>query len=129
MDELRVYVDALFARRGDTAENREMKEEIYGNLAARRDDLIAQGVPEAEAVRAAKAQLPSLDGVLGTVVRVNAQQWRTARLQSLLLASGSSGCSRSRCCLCGGRSPVLRRSCWLWCLAFGIYAASGANRV
>ena len=36
MDELRVYVDALFARRGDTAENREMKEEIYGNLAARR---------------------------------------------------------------------------------------------
>ena len=87
MDELRVYVDALFARRGDTAENREMKEEIYGNLAARRDDLIAQGVPEAEAVRAAKAQLPSLDGVLGTVVRVNAQQWRTARLQSLLLAS------------------------------------------
>ncbi len=51
MDELRVYVDALFARRGDTAENREMKEEIYGNLAARRDDLIAQGVPEAEAVR------------------------------------------------------------------------------
>ena len=87
MDELRAYVDALFARRGDTAENREMKEEIYGNLAARRDDLIAQGVPEAEAVRAAKAQLPSLDGVLGTVVRVNAQQWRTARLQSLLLAS------------------------------------------
>ena len=71
MDELRVYVDALFARRGDTAENREMKEEIYGNLAARRDDLIAQGVPEAEAVRAAKAQLPSLDGVLGTVVRTH----------------------------------------------------------
>ena len=87
MDELRAYVDALFARRGDTAENREMKEEIYGNLAARRDDLIAQGMPEVEAVRAAKAQLPSLDGVLGTAVRVNAQQWRAARLQSLLLAS------------------------------------------
>lgn len=52
MDELRAYVDALFARRGDTAENREMKEEIYGNLAARRDDLIAQGMPETEAVRA-----------------------------------------------------------------------------
>lgn len=69
MDELRAYVDALFARRGDTAENREMKEEIYGNLAARRDDLIAQSMPEAEAVR------------------VNAQQWRAARLQSLLLAS------------------------------------------
>lgn len=46
MDELRAYVDALFARRGDTPENRDLKEEIYGNLAARRDDLIAQGVPE-----------------------------------------------------------------------------------
>lgn len=87
MDELRAYVDALFARRGDTPENRDLKEEIYGNLAARRDDLIAQGVPEPEAVRAAKAQLPSLDGVLGTGVRVNAQQWRAARVQSLLLAS------------------------------------------
>ena len=78
MDELRAYVDALFAHRGDTAENLEMKEEIYGNLAARRDDLIAQGMPETEAVRAAKAQLPSLDGVLGTAARVNAQQWRAA---------------------------------------------------
>lgn len=87
MDELRAYVDALFARRGDTPENRDLKEEIYGNLAARRDDLIAQGVPEAEAVRAAKAQLPSIDGVLGTGVRVRAQQWRAGRMQSLLLAS------------------------------------------
>ena len=60
MDELRAYVDALFARRGDTAENREMKEEIYGNLAARRDDLIAQGVPEAEAVRAAKETIDDI---------------------------------------------------------------------
>lgn len=87
MDELGAYVDALFARRGDTPENRDLKEEIYGNLAARRDDLIAQGVPEAEAVRAAKAQLPSLDGVLGTGVRVRAQQWRAGRMQALLLAS------------------------------------------
>ena len=87
MDELRAYVDALFARRGDTPENRDLKEEIYGNLAARRDDLIAQGVPAAEAVRAAKAQLPSLDGVLGTGVCVHAQQWRAGRMQSLLLAS------------------------------------------
>lgn len=87
MDELRAYVDALFARRGDTPENRDLKEEIYGNLAARRDDLIAQGVSEPEAVRAAKAQLPSLDGVLGTGVRVYAQQWRAGRMQSLLLAS------------------------------------------
>lgn len=76
MDELRAYVDALFAHRGDTPENRDLKEEIYGNLAARRDDLIAQGVPAAEAVRAAKAQLPSLDGVLGTGVRVRARRGR-----------------------------------------------------
>lgn len=87
MDELRAYVDALFAHRGDTPENRDLKEEIYGNLAARRDDLIAQGVPASEAVRATKAQLPSLDGVLGTGVRVRAQQWRAGRMQSLLLAS------------------------------------------
>ena len=32
MDELRAYVDALFAHRGDTPENRDLKEEIYGNL-------------------------------------------------------------------------------------------------
>lgn len=129
MDELRAYVDTLFARRGDTAENREMKEEIYGNLAARRDDLIAQGMPETEAVRAAKAQLPSLDGVLGTAVRVNAQQWRAARLQSLLLASVILWVLTIPLLLVRGRSPALRRLCWPRCSASRICAASGGSRV
>ena len=44
MNELRMYVEHLFEGKVLTPENIELKEEIYGNLVARYEDLIASGL-------------------------------------------------------------------------------------
>ena len=44
MNELRMYVEHLFEGKVLTPENIELKEEIYGNLVARYEDLIAEGL-------------------------------------------------------------------------------------
>lgn len=64
MNELRMYVEHLFQGKVLTAENIELKEEIYGNLMARYEDLVAQGVSEAEALRRTKESITSVDDVL-----------------------------------------------------------------
>ena len=50
MNELRMYVEHLFEGKVLTPENIELKEEIYGNLVARYEDLVAEGVSEEEAL-------------------------------------------------------------------------------
>lgn len=64
MNELRMYVEHLFEGRVLTPENIELKEEIYGNLVARYEDLLADGVDEAEALRRTKESMASVDDVL-----------------------------------------------------------------
>ena len=64
MNELRMYVEHLFQGKVLTAENIELKEEIYGNLVARYEDYLAQGLSEAEALTRTKASVPSIDDVL-----------------------------------------------------------------
>lgn len=64
MNELRMYVEHLFEGRVLTPENIELKEEIYGNLVARYEDLLADGVDEAEALRRTKDSMASVDDVL-----------------------------------------------------------------
>jgi hypothetical protein len=54
MNELREYVDCLFAHYKQTIKIKDLKEEIYGNLEARKNDLISTGVSEAEAIESAK---------------------------------------------------------------------------
>ncbi len=61
MNELRVYVEHLFEGKVLTPENIELKEEIYGNLVARYEDLLAEGVSEEEALERTKESMPSLD--------------------------------------------------------------------
>ena len=61
MNELRMYVEHLFEGRMLTAENIELKEEIYGNLVARYEDYIASGMSEAEALEKTKTSFTSLD--------------------------------------------------------------------
>ena len=46
-----------------TPENIELKEEIYGNLVARYEDLIAEGVSEEEALERTKQSMSSLDEI------------------------------------------------------------------
>lgn len=64
MNELRMYVERLFEGKVLTAENIELKEEIYGNLVARYEDLIAGGMEADEALRRTKESFTSVDDVL-----------------------------------------------------------------
>lgn len=61
MNELRMYVEHLFEGRVLTSENIELKEEIYGNLVARYEDLRDQGLSEADALASTKASITSVD--------------------------------------------------------------------
>ncbi len=63
MNELRMYVEHLFEGKVLTPENIELKEEIYGNLIARYEDLIAEGVSEEEALERTKQSMSSLDEI------------------------------------------------------------------
>lgn len=65
MNELRMYVERLFEGRVLTAENIELKEEIYGNLVARYEDYIAEGMDEADALAKTMASITSIEDVVG----------------------------------------------------------------
>ena len=63
--DLRMYVEHLFVGRTLDAETIELKEEIYGNLVARFDDYVAQGMSEDEAYAKTCEAVTSLDDVMG----------------------------------------------------------------
>lgn len=63
MNELRMYVEHLFEGRVLTTEMIELKEEIYGNLVARYEDCLAEGMDGAEALEKTKASMTSIDDV------------------------------------------------------------------
>lgn len=63
MNELRMYVERLFEGKVLTPENIELKEEIYGNLVARYEDLIASGLDESDALAQTKESMSSLDEI------------------------------------------------------------------
>lgn len=63
--DLRMYVEHLFEGRTLDAETIELKEEIYGNLVARFDDYVGQGMSEDEAYRRTCDAVSSVEDVLG----------------------------------------------------------------
>lgn len=64
MNEIRMYVEHLFEGKLLTADMIELKEEIYGNLVARYEDLIADGVEPGDALVRTKESMTSIDDVL-----------------------------------------------------------------
>lgn len=75
MNEIRMYVEHLFEGKMLTAEMIELKEEIYGNLVARYEDLIAEGVEPGDALARTKESMTSIDDVLaGEDVEENASE-------------------------------------------------------
>ncbi len=60
-----MYVEHLFEGRTLDAETIELKEEIYGNLTARFDDYVAQGMSEDEAYRRTCEAVTSVEDMLG----------------------------------------------------------------
>ncbi len=65
ISDIRMYVEHLFEGRTLDAETIELKEEIYGNLVARYEDYVAQGMGEAEAYRRTCEAVTSVEDVLG----------------------------------------------------------------
>lgn len=102
MNEIRIYVEHLFEGRMLTAENIELKEEIYGNLVARYEDYVAGGMDPAEALEKTKASMSSIDDVIegvddvretaradnGDAAKVDAAE--TTVLPNAAVAKGSS---------------------------------------
>ncbi len=64
MNELRMYVEHLFEGKVLTPETIELKEEIYGNLMARYEDYVAQGLSEADALARTKASITDVDDMM-----------------------------------------------------------------
>ncbi|OUO31577.1 hypothetical protein B5F85_10010, partial [Olsenella sp. An293] len=60
-----MHVEHLFEGRTLDAETIELKEEIYGNLVARYDDYVAQGMSAEEAYRRTCEAVTSVDDVMG----------------------------------------------------------------
>ena len=63
--DIRMYVEHLFEGRVLDAETIELKEEIYGNLTARFDDYVAQGMSEDEAYRRTCEAVTGVEDMLG----------------------------------------------------------------
>lgn len=59
-----MYVEHLFEGKVMTADLIELKEEIYGNLMARYEDLVASGMDAAQALEEAKQSISSVDELL-----------------------------------------------------------------
>lgn len=85
MDELRKYVDSLFARYKMTGEVAELKEEILGNLEARVADYLGEGMTSSEAVALAKSNLGSIEFLIPHQRPVYVNRYRLELLQTALL--------------------------------------------
>ena len=85
MDELKKYVDRLFAGHRETEEVRELKSEILGNLEARLADYVAEGLPHEQALVWAKRSLENVDDLLPDRKPVHVNRCRMELVQAALL--------------------------------------------
>ncbi|GIO32537.1 MULTISPECIES: permease prefix domain 1-containing protein [Paenibacillus] len=85
MNPLREHVEKLFAGYKQTRQVRELKEEILGNLEAKVADLTAEGMEYGEAVKAAKAGMASVDGLIEGQMHYDAAKYREELMQTALL--------------------------------------------
>ncbi|MGG4444446.1 permease prefix domain 1-containing protein [Brevibacillus fortis] len=70
MESLQHYVDQLFQKYRGSKQIEELKWEVLSNLEAKVADLVADGLPLDEAMKKAKANLPSIDSIVGECRKV-----------------------------------------------------------
>jgi len=85
MNDLENYVNSLFVNYKRTKEIKDLKEEIYGNLEAKRIDLIAQGMSESQAATQAKAGITEIDSLISSNHRIYINPFKLERLQWCLI--------------------------------------------
>jgi hypothetical protein len=93
-DKLRSYIDSLFMDAPNTKKTYELKEELLSNLNAKYDDLIGQGVPEAEAYKTAIAGIGDVTELISALKRDNVLDYtsmQAERRKSAILTSVAVG--------------------------------------
>jgi hypothetical protein len=85
MDDLKRYVDRLFAGYKETEEVRELKAEILSNLEARVADYTGEGMSYGEAVVRAKENLGAIDFLIPHQKPVQINRYKAELLQAALL--------------------------------------------
>ncbi len=85
MDEIKKYTDELFAKQRQTAKIRDLKDEVYSNLLAKKQDLINQGFSESEAIAKTKDGFSSIDRIIEGNQLTYINRFKTDCLQTLLL--------------------------------------------
>ena len=85
MDELKKYTDELFAKQRQTAKIRDLKDEVYSNLLAKKQDLISRGLSESEAIAKTKDGFSSVDPMIEGNQLTYINRFKKDCLQTLLL--------------------------------------------
>ena len=85
MSKLSRYVDELFAKYKKNRGIDELKTEVLGNLEAKKEDLIASGKSEAEAVKIAKESITNIDFMIDGNKRVCSCRMKLEFLQQSLI--------------------------------------------
>jgi hypothetical protein len=86
MDELKKYIDDLFAHQQLNTKVKDLKDEIYSNMLAKKQDLISQGLSEDEAIIRVKADIPTIDNIIEGNQITYINRFKTECSQTLLLA-------------------------------------------
>lgn len=87
MSDLRKYVDDLFHDYRSTKRTKDLKEEIHGNLEARKIDLMGEGYNEIEAEQIACSYITSIDDLMCREAEVNNGAYRLELTQMILLGT------------------------------------------
>ena len=87
MNELKNYVDKLFAKYSESKYIRELKAEILSNLEAKKADLMFSGLDEAEAISQAKQSITNVDELIDGNVKVHFQSYQLEKVQTILFST------------------------------------------
>ncbi|WP_208560386.1 permease prefix domain 1-containing protein [Marinilactibacillus kalidii] len=87
MNEIEKHVEKLFKSYRKNKQNQELKEEVYANLLARKEDLLLEGYQEEEAVRIAIIHIDSVDHLIENNKKVDINRFFANLLQSATLYS------------------------------------------
>jgi hypothetical protein len=83
--DLEIYVNGLFAKYKQTKEVQDLKAEIRANLEAKKNDLIADGMSETEAIEKAKSGITEVDSLISGNIRIYVNPFKQERYQLCLI--------------------------------------------
>jgi hypothetical protein len=85
MSDLDIYVNHLFAKQKQTREAQDLKAEIRANLEAKKNDLMAGGMSEEEAIEQAKAGITEVDSLISGNLKIYINPFKQERYQRCLI--------------------------------------------